>query len=246
MARRAHKGSIAQAPPRRSRHSGSRGTTPPPPPPLGLFTGASQRFAKAARRGSRSLPTPGGNRSHCHEDTDIQKAVALQEGRPDRLGLPLTRGRYRSLGGSQAPPQAARPPSQKQILWRRIASFCLQPRRPLLHVLLPWSRAGLSAERDAGTVQKAHDMPTPLPKSTSSAALQYSLPCHATFLKFKTKSLSSATDSGRLSVEISSDERPAALSCERYHKIQHTCDSLDCKKPPPRNSANERFRNKMK
>lgn len=78
------------------------------------------------------------------------KSVSLQKKHPNQPRL-----HYRSLGGSQTPLQAVRPLSQKRTLWPWIASFCLQPRWPLLHVLLLWSRDGAAAERDAGTVQKA-------------------------------------------------------------------------------------------
>lgn len=79
------------------------------------------------------------------------KSVSLQKKKhPDQLRL-----RYRSLGGSQNPLQAVWLFPQKWTFWPWIASFCLQPRWPLLHVLLLWSRDGATAERDAGTVQKA-------------------------------------------------------------------------------------------
>jgi len=49
----------------------------------------------------------------------------------------------------------------------------------------------------------------PAPERTSSTAPWLSLSGHSIFLKFKTKFLSSDTDSDRLSVEISSDELTA-------------------------------------
>lgn len=105
----------------------------------------------------------------------FKNPVALQEGRPEWFHLSLTRGCYRSLGGSQTP-QAEQLPSQKQILWLWIASLSLLPRWPLLHVRLLWSRDRLSAKRDAGSKQKALDIPTPFPeKDLISSCTMFSL-----------------------------------------------------------------------
>lgn len=134
--------------------------------------------------------------------------MALQEGRPERLRLPLTRGRFnRSLGGSQTPPQAERPPSQKQILWLQIASFSLQPRWPPLHGLLLRSRDGLAAKRDAGTVQKALDVPNRPRKDLIGSSARFAV-TPLCFLQVYNK-VSVLKYWLRLSGEISGDERAA-------------------------------------
>lgn len=95
------------------------------------------------------------------ESLSKKTPVAVQEGRPGRLREAVT--------GAWAGAKPHHSPQRAQPLVG-IASFSSQPRWPLLHLLLLWSRDGPPARRDVGSMQEALSVPNPPSERTPSAA----------------------------------------------------------------------------